>query len=417
MAEADRLAEFEILKAENVRLEKERLEAENARLVELEKLKAENQRLEKEKVAADAARQVELERLKAENKRLEQERVAAEIDRLNAENERLQREGLAAEAAKQAELEKIEQERMEREEQAKAEANRIEKERLAHDAEARQRAIKQAEERAMAAALADEQQGAAAAPPPVQKGHHHGKSRQYSKKSSSSSRKTSSSKAAPADQSEAIYFCERARDVYMLKGDTLGVKKMEAAIKAIQMQQQMQPSNVIKPAASKPTPKTLPPVEISFNTSQTSLGSLRSGGTAGTGYSYNKKPSREFSKSLNAMYGDESGKPPHPPADEDATPLSTRKERLGNLFKTPDADDAPGGGFADMLKKSRKNVLKTTSTLDAQYETSDQGKGAEEKAKSPEKIEEAPPAQDDGPKRSYAVNKMSVSEKRKMLFG
>jgi len=48
------------------------------------------------------------------------------------------------------------------------------------------------------------------------------------------------SKASPSETfpTEAIYFCKQARDLYKLKGDEVGVRKMEAAIKAIMIQQQ-----------------------------------------------------------------------------------------------------------------------------------------------------------------------------------
>ena len=48
------------------------------------------------------------------------------------------------------------------------------------------------------------------------------------------------SKASPSETfpTEAIYFCKQARDLCKLKGDDVGVRKMEAAIKAIRIQQQ-----------------------------------------------------------------------------------------------------------------------------------------------------------------------------------
>ncbi|MGB2077070.1 MAG: signal recognition particle-docking protein FtsY, partial [Pseudoalteromonas tetraodonis] len=97
-------------KAENERLEQQRIAAEQA----------ENERLEQQRIAAE----------QAENERLEQQRIAAE----QAENERLEQQRIAAE---QAENERLEQERLAAEE----ESERLEQERLTAEL-AKEEAIK-----------------------------------------------------------------------------------------------------------------------------------------------------------------------------------------------------------------------------------------------------------------------------------
>ena len=119
--------------------------------------------------------------------------------------------------------------------------------------------------------------------------------------------------------------------------------------------------------------------------------------------------------------------------------LRRKKERLSNLFGgQPSSEDAqPGNAFADMLKKSRRSVLKSTSTLDdveddsiTEQATANQAKShddgrrqlssslPEANSNKPNVEKKQPEQNDDGPiKRSYKVDTMSVSEKRKLLFG
>ena len=126
--EAERIAAE---KAEQERLEAERIEAERIAAEKAEQERLEAERLEAERIAAEKAEQ---ERLEAE--RIEAERIAAE----KAEQERLEAERLEAEriAAEKAEQERLEAERLEAEriaaekaEQERLEAERIEAERIA----------------------------------------------------------------------------------------------------------------------------------------------------------------------------------------------------------------------------------------------------------------------------------------------
>ena len=126
--EAERIAAE---KAEQERLEAERIEAERIAAEKAEQERLEAERIEAERIAAEKAEQ---ERLEAE--RLEAERIAAE----KAEQERLEAERLEAEriAAEKAEQERLEAERLEAEriaaekaEQERLEAERIEAERIA----------------------------------------------------------------------------------------------------------------------------------------------------------------------------------------------------------------------------------------------------------------------------------------------
>ena len=119
--------------------------------------------------------------------------------------------------------------------------------------------------------------------------------------------------------------------------------------------------------------------------------------------------------------------------------MRRKKERLSNLFGgQPSSEDAQpaGNAFADMLKKSRRSVLKTAGSLDDVEDDSVTEQGTTNQAKShddgrrqlssslpansnkPSVEKKQPEQNDEGPiKRSYKVEKMSVSEKRKMLFG
>ena len=434
--EAIRNDELERLKAENARLEKERLLAEETRQAELDKLKAENARLEKERLATDEARQAELDRLKAENERLENERMKAEIDKLNAENERLEQSRLAAEEKRRAE--RLEQERIEHERvlAEKAEANRIEKERLASDAAARKVAIKKAEERAAAMARADEMSASTEISASttssqsrswfkrgqqqdvsVSKGPSEGSAfqpiqrqdevieppkvrnvarSQQPKKSPKTVPQQSASGDAP-NQNEALYFCEKARDVYLLKGDTAGVKKMEQAIKAIQMQQRQKDQQHRKRHEA----------------------SVRQGGSS----SPDKKQS--VSKSRASPVVDNKNVPPlrqptPPTPEEKKMELENKKEQLSNLFGPP-PNSPQGNAFADMLKKSRRNVLKDQSS-DVGIVIEKEGRQRELSSSLPAnstqshtKVEET--VDEQGTKRVYGSKQMSVSEKRNMLFG
>ena len=132
-AEQERL-EAERLEAERIAAEKaeqERLEAERIEAERIAAEKAEQERLEAERIAAEKAEQ---ERLEAE--RLESERIAAEkAEQERLETERLEAERIAAEKAEQERLkaERIEAERIaaEKAEQERLEAERIEAERIA----------------------------------------------------------------------------------------------------------------------------------------------------------------------------------------------------------------------------------------------------------------------------------------------
>ena len=158
--EAERIAAE---KAEQERLEAERLEAERIAAEKAEQERLEAERIEAERIAAEKAEQerleaerIEAERIaaeKAEQERLEAERIAAE----KAEQERLEAERIEAEriAAEKAEQERLEAERIEAEriaaekaEQERLEAERIEAERIA--------AEKAEQERLEAERIADE---------------------------------------------------------------------------------------------------------------------------------------------------------------------------------------------------------------------------------------------------------------------
>ena len=121
--EAERIAAE---KAEQERLEAERIEAERIAAEKAEQERLEAERIEAERIAAEKAEQ---ERLEAE--RIEAERIAAE----KAEQERLEAERIEAEriAAEKAEQERLEAERIaaEKAEQKRLEAERIEAERIA----------------------------------------------------------------------------------------------------------------------------------------------------------------------------------------------------------------------------------------------------------------------------------------------
>ena len=136
--EAERIAAE---KAEQERLEAERLEAERIAAEKAEQERLEAERIEAERIAAEKAEQerleaerIEAERIaaeKAEQERLEAERIAAE----KAEQERLEAERIEAEriAAEKAEQERLEAERIaaEKAEQERLEAERLESERIA----------------------------------------------------------------------------------------------------------------------------------------------------------------------------------------------------------------------------------------------------------------------------------------------
>jgi len=153
--DAERVAQHEAEQAELARLETERLEAERleqerlaqAEAARLEAERVEAERLEQERLAEEQAEQAEAARLEAERveaERLEQERLAqaeaeqAEAARLEAERveaERLEQERLAEEQAEQAEAarleaERLEQERLAQEQAEQAEAARLEAERV-----------------------------------------------------------------------------------------------------------------------------------------------------------------------------------------------------------------------------------------------------------------------------------------------
>ena len=141
--EAERLETERIAaeKAEQERLEAERLEAERIAAEKAEQERLEAERIEAERIATEKAEQerLEAERLeaeriaaeKAEQERLEAERIAAE----KAEQERLEAERIAAEKAEQERLEaeRLEAERIaaEKAEQERLETERLESERIA----------------------------------------------------------------------------------------------------------------------------------------------------------------------------------------------------------------------------------------------------------------------------------------------
>ena len=146
--EAARLEDERIAaeKAEQERLEAERLEAERIAAEKAEQERLEAERIEAERIAAEKAEQerleaerIEAERIaaeKAEQERLEAERIEAErIAAEKAEQERLEAERIAAEKAEQERLEaeRLEAERIaaEKAEQERLEAERIEAERIA----------------------------------------------------------------------------------------------------------------------------------------------------------------------------------------------------------------------------------------------------------------------------------------------
>ena len=141
--EAERIAAE---KAEQERLEAERIEAERIAAEKAEQERLEAERIEAERIAAEKAEQerleaarIEAERIaaeKAEQERLEAERIEAErIAAEKAEQERLEAERIEAEriAAEKAEQERLEAERIaaEKAEQERLEAERIEAERIA----------------------------------------------------------------------------------------------------------------------------------------------------------------------------------------------------------------------------------------------------------------------------------------------
>ncbi|MBP5311306.1 MAG: hypothetical protein J6112_00530, partial [Clostridia bacterium] len=117
--------------AERARLEKERLEKEQAEKERLEREQAEKERLERERLEREQAERERLEEERLERERAEKERLELEkIEKERAEKERLETERLEAE---RAEKERSEKERAEKErlEQEKLEKERAEKERIA----------------------------------------------------------------------------------------------------------------------------------------------------------------------------------------------------------------------------------------------------------------------------------------------
>ena len=503
-----RQAELDSLKAENERLARERLAAEEQRRVEIERLKAENEILAKERLAAQVARQ-EIEKLKAENERA---RLAAE-EEARQELERIERDRvLLAEQRKREEADRVAKEKLAWDEHARHKAIREAEERAAAAALADEESSspvnnrsatsrssrrsgsrqtdKQSSRRVVsgstpaaggryesgeapptdaieqAATLANEESASTlnnrgrASP--------RGSSRQQ--KTDKSSRRVVSgstpitqsrhqSKASPSETSptEAIYFCEQARDLYKLKGDEVGVRKMEAAIKAIMIQQQgaaavngSSPDNnhgqtKKDPGSSDSTTKKKSREDRTEEKMKKALGSIPDEdmsrsvsvsrhNTSQTGSSnvMQRPPPSSVEKTKVQL-------PQQPKTNEQKSEeLRRKKERLSNLFGgQPSSEDAqPGNAFADMLKKSRRSVLKSTSTLDdveddsiTEQETANQAKSHDDggsqlssslpaNSNKPNVEKKQPEQNDDGPiKRSYKVDKMSVSEKRKLLFG
>ena len=504
-----RQAELDSLKAENERLARERLAAEEQRRVEIERLKAENEILAKERLAAQVARQ-EIEKLKAENERA---RLAAE-EEARQELERIERDRvLLAEQRKREEADRVAKEKLAWDEHARHKAIREAEERAAAAALADEESSspvnnrsatsrssrrsgsrqtdKQSSRRVVSGSTpaaggryesgeapptdANEQAATLANEESVSSLNNRGRasprgsSRQQ--KTDKSSRRVVSgstpitqsrhqSKASPSETSptEAIYFCEQARDLYKLKGHEVGVRKMESAIKAIMMQQQgttsvngSSPDNNLgqtkkDPGSSDSTTKKKSREDRTEEKMKKALGSI---------------PDEDTSRSVPLVSGHNTSQtessnvmqrpppssvektkvqlPQQPKTNEQKSEeLRRKKERLSNLFGgQPSSEDAqPGNAFADMLKKSRRSVLKSTSTLDdveddsiTEQETANQAKSHDDggsqlssslpaNSNKPNVEKKQPEQNDDGPiKRSYKVDKMSVSEKRKLLFG
>ena len=183
--------------------------------------------------------------------------------------------------------------------------------------------------------------------------------------------------------------------MYLLKGDTAGVKKMEAAIKAIQMQQRQKDQQHRKRHEA----------------------SVRQGSS-----SPDKKQSAPKSRASPAV--DNKNVPPlrqptPPTPEEKKRELENKKEQLSNLFGPP-PDEPPANAFADMLKKSRRNVLKDQSS-DVGIIIEKEGRRELSSSlpanltQSQTKVEET--VDEQGTKRVYGSKQMSVSEKRNMLFG
>ena len=499
-----RQAELDSLKAENERLARERLAAEEQRRVEIERLKAENEILAKERLAAQVARQ-EIEKLKAENERA---RLAAE-EEARQELERIERDRvLLAEQRKREEADRVAKEKLARDEHARHKAIREAEERAAAAALADEESSspvnnrsatgrssrrsgsrqtdKQSSRRVVsgstpaaggryesgeapsvieqAATLANEESASTlnnrgrASP--------RGSSRQQ--KTDKSSRRVVSgstpitqsrhqSKASPSETSptEAIYFCKQARDLYKLKGDEVGVTKMEAAIKAIMLQQQgaaavngSSPDNNLgqtkkDPGSSDSTTKKKSREDRTEEKMKKALGSIPDEDMSrSVSVSRHNTSQTESSNIMQRPSSVEKTKVQLPQQtktnEQKSEELRRKKERLSNLFGgQPSSEDAqPGNAFADMLKKSRRSVLKSTSTLDdveddsiTEQETANQAKSHDDggsqlssslpaNSNKPNVEKKQPEQNDDGPiKRSYKVDKMSVSEKRKLLFG
>ena len=497
-----RQAELDSLKAENERLARERLAAEEQRRVEIERLKAENEILAKERLAAQVARQ-EIEKLKAENERA---RLAAE-EEARQELERIERDRvLLAEQRKREEADRVAKEKLARDEHARHKAIREAEERAAAAALADEESSspvnnrsatsrssrrsgsrqtdKQSSRRVVsgstpaaggryesgeapptdaieqAATLANEESASTlnnrgrASP--------RGSSRQQ--KTDKSSRRVVSgstpitqsrhqSKASPSETSptEAIYFCEQARDLYKLKGDEVGVRKMEAAIKAIMIQQQgattvngSSPDNnhgqtKKDPGSSDSTTKKKSREDRTEEKMKKALGSIpdedMSRSVSLSGHNTSQTESSNVMQRPSSVEKKKGRLPQQPKTNEQKSEeLRRKKERLSNLFGgQPSSEDAqPGNAFADMLKKSRRSVLKSTAELDdsiTEQETANQAKSHDDggsqlssslpaNSNKPNVEKKQPEQNDDGPiKRSYKVDKMSVSEKRKLLFG
>ena len=113
--------------------------------------------------------------------------------------------------------------------------------------------------------------------------------------------------------------------------------------------------------------------------------------------------------------------PTPPTPEEKKKELENKKEQLSNLFGPPPDDEPPANAFADMLKKSRRHVLKDQSS-DVGIVIEKEGRRELSSSlpanltQSQSKVEET--VDEQGTKRVYGkVDKMSVSEKRNMLFG
>ena len=113
--------------------------------------------------------------------------------------------------------------------------------------------------------------------------------------------------------------------------------------------------------------------------------------------------------------------PTPPTPEEKRKELENKKEQLSNLFGPPPDDEPPANAFADMLKKSRRNVLKDQSS-DVGIVIEKEGRQRELSSSLPAnltqsqtKVEET--VDEQGTKRVYGSKQMSVSEKRNMLFG